>query len=115
MNATLKIVRGQFLDDFDPIGHMDTYITLQTPQGEFKTKVAHGQGKTPIWNDIFKLNQVSQIQLSAYDDDPGVDDYLGQTVINLPMLVQTGQANSWQPLYDKKMKQVGQLLIEISP
>ena len=115
MSFTLKIVRGQFLKDADTFGKMDPYIVVQGPQGQFKTKVAHGQGTTPVWDDVFHFTNAPQLQLTAYDDDPGKDDLLGQTVINVQGLLQTGQAASWQQLFDKNMKPVGQIYIEIQP
>ena len=79
MNIKVEILTGDFLHDFDAVGRMDPYIILEVNGQSFRTKTAHGQGKSPNFMNTFRLeaSEEDELKFLAYDD------YIGSATITV--------------------------------
>ena len=60
---------------------MDPYLLITYNAQTKKTTVANGQGKTPVWNNIFcfEWNPISPFVLvKSFDEDTASDDFIGE-------------------------------------
>ena len=85
MNIKVEILTGDFLHDFDAVGRMDPYIILEVNGQSFRTKTAHGQGKSPNFMNTFRLeaSEEDELKFLAYDEDVTYDDYIGSATITV--------------------------------
>ena len=109
----ITAVRGTFTIDTELIGKMDPYLNIRIGENEFRTVTAKEQGKTPVWNQTFTcfINGEQHMEIEAWDDDGGNDDYLGKDTISLAQVFQQRQVNGNFPVYNKKHHEVGKMNI----
>ena len=114
----IQPICGKFEKDMDFFGKMDPYVIIRIgnkeEKREFKTKVAKGMGKNPIWSDKFnyKFQDEKEFKFQVYDKDKGVDDYLGLGVVNLEIFLKRKDFSEWIPVYNKG-KESGKVLFKI--
>ncbi|KAL7147948.1 hypothetical protein ABFS83_06G144900 [Erythranthe nasuta] len=90
----------------DIFGKVDPYVVIQYGNEEHTSKIVHGQGSNPGWNERFKFK--AQYPADAGDDDQRKyrlflrlmdhdtftrDDYLGHTTIYVKELLELGVEN----------------------
>jgi Ca2+-dependent lipid-binding protein len=59
---------------------MDPYLILEYAGMKYKTKVASGLGKFPVWNEQFEFDIASindEIKLTCKDENLISDDFIG--------------------------------------
>ncbi|EYU33217.1 hypothetical protein ABFS82_06G145600 [Erythranthe guttata] len=100
-------------------GRIDPYVVIQYGNEEHISKIAHGQGSKPEWNERFKFkvhypadagddNQRKyKLFLQIMDHDRFTrDDYLGQTTIYVKELLELGVENGKAELGTQKYRVV---------
>ncbi|KAK2179487.1 hypothetical protein NP493_487g01004 [Ridgeia piscesae] len=91
--ADVKLLGGR--------GKSDPYCKLLVGAQKFKTKVIQNS-VAPHWDDLLqavvdqKLGQY--IEIEVMDEDPGEDDALGNTSIDIEEIAKQGSIDSWFPL-----------------
>ena len=79
---------------------MDPYIVMEYGNQHKKTSVKNGAGKTPKWNEefVFDVNaNHDHVYFTAYDQDPGKDDVIGEGDITLSLYNGKGKTNLQVP------------------
>lgn len=117
-SGTLNIVvqSAQFKKDKDLLGKMDPYMVLKIGQNEFRTAVAAGMGKSPVWNQMFTccINDEKTMTIEAFDKDARKDDFIGQATVNLPQLVAEKPITTSFNLYDSAHNDVGNVTVQLT-
>ncbi|TNV71889.1 hypothetical protein FGO68_gene14958 [Halteria grandinella] len=103
---------------------MDPYLVLECNGQKAQTKVHHGGGKYPVWNQVreycdmgfqsfdFTVNsQNDEILIKCFDSDPGKDDFVGQCRIKVSTLCINNGVREWINM-DRKQKLMGQIMLE---
>jgi Ca2+-dependent lipid-binding protein len=95
---SLKVVEGKLYRDTEVMGKMSPYCTLVFKENKMKTKVHDYGGKTPKWDDEFKLDVTSaseEIVLRVWDQDLTSSDAVGFTKIKMSSLIINRGTDDW--------------------
>ena len=79
--------------DHDFIGKQDPFITFDYRGMTYKTEVKRGEGKNPVWNQTFTLENVSpddSIIVKCVDEDQFSNDVIGQCELKMQKLAKGG-------------------------
>ncbi|KAF6148072.1 hypothetical protein GIB67_024247 [Kingdonia uniflora] len=96
----------------DFFGKMDPYVLIQYGNQEFKSNVARGQGKNPVWNEKFRFkaeypegtrNNQHKITFRIMDMDTfSSDDFVGESAIYVKDVISLGMQNGMAELPSQK-------------
>lgn len=86
-------------------GKSDPYCKIYAGGQCLTTPVIHNS-ITPVWNETFEIiidhKQGQDISIDVLDEDPGDDDELGSTEIDLDQVASAGSIDSWLQLDNVK-------------
>lgn len=104
---TVKPICANLIHDLDLFGKMDPYVNVSIGNQYYKTKTAHGAGKTPNWSEsfTFRVNDETQMTFELYDSDIGQDDFIGSGFIDLTPVFIKRNINEWYPVNKASKKQ----------
>lgn len=83
-DLTLTVVDAMLTRNTELIGKMDPWVKIATSTQNFRTKTMRRAGKTPFWNQSFRLSvrdTAEEFSLEVYDEDPRKDDLIGSARI----------------------------------
>ncbi|KAL5710776.1 hypothetical protein ACHQM5_021301 [Ranunculus cassubicifolius] len=95
----VQLVNAKQLRDRDFIKKMDPYVVVNYGNQERKTRVARGQGKSPIWNETLtftmdrpsRANDQHKISFRIMDKDTfSADDFVGDAVMYVKDVISLG-------------------------
>ncbi|XP_022890937.1 elicitor-responsive protein 1-like [Olea europaea var. sylvestris] len=110
----VKLVRAKGLKQSYFLGKIDPYVLLQYRNQEYKSRIAKGQGRNPIWNEKFKYivdypenDEQYKLVLKVMDHDKyTADDYLGEAKIYVKELIELGVEKGKAKLRPRKYRVV---------
>ena len=104
---------AQLTRDTELFGKMDPFCEITIGSQILKTKIAEGQGKTPVWTDTltFTITEESQLLISVKDDDWNGSDLVGERILNMDKVTKNGGSERWVQLFWDGLK-AGKVLIK---
>ncbi|CAA3024833.1 elicitor-responsive protein 1-like [Olea europaea var. sylvestris] len=110
----VKLMGAKGLKRSDFLGRIDPYVLLQYRNQEYKSRIAKGQGRNPIWNEKFKYivdypvdDDQYKLVLKIMDHDMyNPDDYLGEAKIYVKELIELGVEKGKAKLHPQKHRVV---------
>jgi len=96
-NLKVTIVEAKNLKDEDTMGKGDPYVKLiLDDHNSQSTKPKKGE-LNPVYNETFNFNIDGQkgLKLEVWDKDPGKDDLIGKSDINLSNVMTNGHDDEW--------------------
>ena len=81
----LTAIGANLTKDMDTFGSQDPYCVIKIGDKVLKTEVDEKTGKTPKWNKQFEIEYMQEktLEILIMDDDPGSDDLIGKTILQL--------------------------------
>ena len=97
--VTITIVEAELIKDHDILSKMDPYVVVKIGDERFstsyKTAVAKGAGKHPVWN--FKIDYTVSLEdklaFDLKDHERSIlvkDDFIGRNTVKLSDLIEGG-------------------------
>jgi len=109
-SGTLKldVVEAQLTRDTETFGKMDPYVKLNSRMQSFRTKTVNGGGKNPKWSaESFTIDVKyvgDDLAIQVFDEDPGKDDLIGESLIKISALTVNGGIDEWYDIQYKGKK-----------
>lgn len=72
---------------------MDPFIVIKYADNNYKTAVAQGAGKTPVWKEQFNIGTADndRIFVQSWQEDPDNSQYIGVSIIDIPSKLGAGE------------------------
>lgn len=82
----LIVVSANLTRDTETFGKMDPFTVLKYNGHEFKTTVKDSAGKTPVWNESFRIPlgqgyETKLLEFSVWDEDTLSNDLVGEASV----------------------------------
>lgn len=82
----LTVVSANLTRDTETFGKMDPFTVVKYNGNEFKTTVKDSAGKTPVWNETFRIPlgenyQNKILEFSVWDEDTLSNDLVGESSV----------------------------------
>lgn len=115
MKIIVEAKTARLYRDLDAFGKMDPYVTISCGGTKVKGKTHSGGGKNPSWSDTLSIKTTDDtMTLTVWDEDPGKDDFVGSTAIDISKIQYSGGVlKDWISIYHKG-KEAGQVYVEIT-
>jgi len=77
-------VSANLTRDTETFGKMDPFTTLKYDGKDWKTTVKDSAGKTPVWNETFRIqlgpnHENKMLEFSVWDEDTMSNDLVGES------------------------------------
>lgn len=108
----IRIIQASYSEDLDTLGKMDPFVVVKYADNNYKTNVAQGAGKTPVWKQEFNIGTADndRIFLESWEEDADGCQFIGVAIVDIGGKLGTGEQDV-EVIRDKKKQ--GTLKIEL--
>ena len=89
----IRIIQASYEEDLDTLGKMDPFVVVKYADNNYKTNVAQGAGKTPVWKEDFNIGTADndRIFIESWEEDADGSEFIGVSIVDIATKLGAGE------------------------